>query len=424
MVKLREKVLLRLRDRQMRAAMIYLGATVLARAGAIFLIPAYTRELEPEEYGDLALAQTLVSFLSTPMSLGLGASVVRQFYASENRADSEARAGAAARWMIVSALGSALLLSLGAALSPWPLTLGASHGVYCVLVGGALGALATIPVTYFRASQQPLRAAAFQLTEFCVTVGAGVVMVLGLGRGLIGAIEAMAASASIMGLVAIGFVLLRLPGRLDAGMLAPALRFGLPLVPHGAANQIQQMSDRWILKWAGLEAQLGTYALAGQLTTPVLMTVLAWHEAMSPAMGEARRSGGAAAVAAMLGRTIRGYALAAAAPGLAIVTCLPIAALFLGDRFHGSLWLVPLLATIYLVESIYYPLANVLFYLDKPNAIVRVTVSAGLLNVALNAVLILSIGLPGAFVARAISMSARTIAMGLSARTALQEATA
>ena len=104
----------RLADPRSRAAFIYLGATVLARAGSIFLIPLYTRALDLDEYGLLALAQTIVGFLATPLSLGLNSSVVRQFYASASTEESTFRAGSSARWMIAStAVVSAMLVAAG-----------------------------------------------------------------------------------------------------------------------------------------------------------------------------------------------------------------------------------------------------------------------------------------------------------------------
>ena len=411
----------RLADPRSRAAFIYLGATVLARAGSIFLIPLYTRALDLDEYGLLALAQTIVVFLATPLSLGLNSSVVRQFYASASTEESTFRAGSSARWMIAStALVSAMLVAAGVWL-PLDAPLGLPGSGRLLVVAAAGTALATLPVVYHRASQQPLRAAAFQLGEFCASLGAGLGLVLGLGRGLRGAVEALAVSGALMGTVAVVFVFARLPGRFDPAVLRSSLRFSVPLVPHGAANQVQQMSDRWVLRWNGLESALGSYALAGQVAIPVSMTIGAWNEAVTPSMGEVYRQGGTDGLIAALPRFLRTYLGMAALPAVAVIAALPVFWMILGDRFTSSLFLVPVLCVIMALECAYYPLSNVLFFADRPSSIVRVSVGSGILNVLLNVALIPVLGVWGAFVSRLLSMGARTVAVGMAVRTLARE---
>src|SRR5437868_8500304 len=60
-------------------ALVYVVADLMNRGSAILLIPLYTRFMAPGDYGILALASVISSFLVMLLSFG-GASVVLRFY--------------------------------------------------------------------------------------------------------------------------------------------------------------------------------------------------------------------------------------------------------------------------------------------------------------------------------------------------------
>src|SRR5579862_8778204 len=93
-------------------AVIYLIASVLAKAGAFLLIPLYTRKLSREEYGDYALAQTLISILPTLLSLGLFSAVSRFYFEGTDRIAARERVGGVARWLVLITLATALVLQV------------------------------------------------------------------------------------------------------------------------------------------------------------------------------------------------------------------------------------------------------------------------------------------------------------------------
>jgi len=411
----------RLRAARVRTAGIYLGASVLARAGAFFLIPLYTRRLSAAEYGEYALAQTLVALLSTPLTLGMLAAVNRFYFTSDDVAASRARSGSAAKWVVlVAVLGGLLCAALVMGVVPaGGHGVGGRHELLCATVAAVGTSLAQIPVTFSRAAQRPLTAAAFQLVEFVASVGSGLLLVAGLDRGLQGAIEALALSGLVTGTFGAAFAIFVMPGRLELQTLRDALRFSLPFVPHAAGNQIQAISDRWLLKWTGQSDAIGPYALAAQLTSPVMMVLQSWHEAATPALGEVFRKRGLVGLREEMGRTRRSFALVAAIPGVLLSAALPIAfGVFhlAGDRFSSALLIAPFICLSLVVESLYYAEFNVLYYADRSSWIPPITFSAGGLNVILNLVLISSFGVVGALAARLISMSFRSLLMHLAAR--------
>lgn len=399
-------------------AAIYLLATVLSRAASILLIPLYTRSLSLSDYGDYALAQTLVNLGAAPISLGMSAAVIRFYFEKGDVAVSRARAGSAARWLVLLVIGLVAAIALGiVATRPAD-----SHGLYgrwellCMTWSAGGYAIGWIPGLYFRNAQRPVLAACFQLGEFFVTLAAGLLMVLVLGRGLRGAIEATALAASVLAAASIVYILTSMKGPLDTRTLREALRFSLPFVPHTAGNQIQLVSDRWTLKLTGYGEALGGYSIASQLTTPISMIISSWNDAASPMIGEAYRQDGMQGIASRYGRFQRSFPLVALAAGIAVCVALPILSQLVAPAFRGALWIVPFFCASFVVESLYYPNSVVLFYANRTDLIPKVTLTAGILNVILAIVLVTLIGVPGALASRMLSMGFRSGAMWWLAR--------
>jgi len=403
------------------SAGIYLVASVLARAGAILLIPLYTRRFSTQQYGEYALAQTLIAFLSTPLCLCLHHAVVRFYFESTDRESARRRVGSAARWMLIITLGLTTLLQIGVLVT----RPAGTHGIYgrweltCIVWASAGLALSAVPATFLRISQRAMAAAALQLGDFFTGIGAGIVMVVVLGRGVRGGIEALALPACVTGTVGVVFILAALKGPLDLKTLRDGLAISLPFVPHTLGNQAQSISDRWIMKFTANEAALGVYALAGQLSVPVSMVIQAWHTASEPPLGEASRNGGLAGVAKRAAAYRWSYVIVTSAAALFLCLLLPAATHLIGKNFSGALRLVPVMCAILIVDSVYEANCTLVFYANRQATIPKITVTAGALNVALNAVLIRLFGLWGAVLARACSTSVRSLAMWYTARSAL-----
>jgi O-antigen/teichoic acid export membrane protein len=399
---------------------IYVGASVLARVGGIVLIPLYTRRLTPAEYGDYALAQTLVLIFPALFTFGLLSAIPRVFYDGDVAA-SGPRTASVASWLAVLAIGSGLLAEAAvlALASPgehlfgrWELT--------CILAAGVGMALAGVPHVYLRASQRTLTAAMFQLLQFVLSAGSGLALVAAAGRGLRGSIEALAVSSGIAGVVSLAFIVLRMRGALDRAVLREALRFSIPFVPHIVASWFQGVTDRWTMKGIGLDRELGGYSLAAQLVSPVPLVVNAYADADNPRQGEIFRASGLAGIDAILNRTRRAYLLATILPAGLIVAAVPVLSLLVGKDFVPALRLLPFLLVSSLFDALQYPSANVVYYASSTRYVPIATVSSGVVNVGLNILLIPHLGVYGAIIARAVAAAVRMTIMTLAAHSCLR----
>lgn len=402
---------------------VYLAASVVAKSATLLLIPLYTRTLTLPEYGDLVLAQTLVAVLPVLLSLGLSSAVARFFFDGGTEAEGERRVAGVARWLVMLAIGN----GLAGQLLLWLLATQRSPGLTgrwemtCILWASVGAAVAEIPATYMVIRQRPYAASGFQFGRFLSSFASGWLLVYVLGHGLRGAIESLALTGLIDGCVSIGFIAWALKGRPTRSLLREGLRFSLPIIPHYLANTFQGIADRWTLKAFGLEASLGGYGLANQITVPSAMVVTAWNTSVSPRMGELTRKNGVVGIAGSFPSIFRSYVLTATAAVLVSLAALPAVAMLLGKDFRHALWLTPLVAVCVIVDAAYYPNVNLLFYANRTRVIPLVTVTAGLANVVLNVVFIGRFGVIGAILARFTSTSLRSGWMWVAARRCMAE---
>jgi O-antigen/teichoic acid export membrane protein len=392
-------------------AAVYLGASVLARAGSLLLIPLYTRRLTLEEYGNYALFLTLLVFLSTFISAGLVSAIPTAYFSQKDRAEGKYHASEVARWTAVFSIGAALVLLVGvecfAPEDSRPL-LGRSALRLAVL--GATGrALSVVPPALLRSEQRAYSAAAFQLLQFVTMTAAGLVLVLILDRGYRGAIEAAAGAPLVSGVASLFYIQMLPKSGMRFDRLRAALRFSMPFLPHFVAQWLLGAADLWILGKAGFEQELGGYSLAAQVIVPVTMVITAWNEHMGPEMGEHFRTGGIPEIRRHLPRARLSYFLAALVPSVAVLLSTPLIAWLIGPKFEPAIAFVPFLLLAALPNALYFSDFQVVYYAGRSRWIGRATITAAGISVVLGFVLIPPFGAYGALVSRIAGASIRAL---------------
>jgi O-antigen/teichoic acid export membrane protein len=407
----REGSIARLASLWKSPAAVYLGASVLARAGSLLLIPLYTSRLSLEEYGHYVLFLTLLALLSTFLSAGLVAAIPSEYFSQKDRAAGKRRASEVARWTALVALGGGALLLAGiecfAADESAPL-IGRSS-LRLAALGSAGMAISAVPWTLLRSEQRAYSAAAFQLLQFVTTTGAGVILVLVFDRGYGGAIEAAAGAQVVNGIVSLVYIASLPKSGMQLVRLRKALRFSLPFLPHFVAQWLLGAADLWILGRAGFERELGSYSLAAQVIVPVNMVIAAWNEHMGPEMGERFRSGGIRAMRKHLPRVRLSYLGAAVIPGAAVLLGLPLVTWVVGPDFESAIVFVPFLLLAILPNTLYFSDFHIVYYGGRTRWISGATVTAAAIGLALGLLLIPSFGAVGAIVARVAGALVRSL---------------
>lgn len=414
----------KLRRLPRKPAFVYLAANILNRLSAVVLIPIYTRRLTLAEYGDYGLALTLLTVLGAVCSLNLVWFVSRVYFEGGDRKAAVARSGSVARWIVVVDL--AFMLVLAAAV--WAFVPEGGAGIWSrralllLLLGGAGTTLAPVPLVFFRAVQRPYLVATLQCVELVSTSAFGILFVVGLRRGFMGSMEALAAGGLVNGSIAAIVILLVLKGHLDLELLRSGVRFSAPILLQVLANWIQSAADRWSLKLADRGDEVGQMVLAIQVTQPAAMPAGALADSEFARVGELFRDDGLGAVGADLRSARRRYLLTSAVPAACVLAALPLLRFIIGPAASGTtLVLVPILCAIVIVDVQFYPAQLVVQYASRTRWMVVVALVTLVANIGLMVLLVPRFGIYGAVAAKAAGVCAKTGAMGLVAHACLRE---
>ena len=344
------------------------------------LLPILTRYLTPVEYGQVATFQTLANLMGAFIGLNLaGAVSVEKFKGSSDRLP--VYVGTCVLITCVAATGFALLLvPFGTWLSDL-MALPTSWLAYLVLCGLA-SAVTSHRLIQWQVDGAPIPYGLFSFGLAAINLGGSLLLVVWLGAGAEGRVAAIVASAAAFGLLA--WLLMWRSGVMqmawDGKAARSALRFSLPLVPHTLAGIAIGQADRLIIgQQLGL-AEAGVYAVAMQLTVPVIMVADSFNRAYAPWLFRTLADG----------RDEVAVAVSAAAAGVyALGTLLYIAAamfvmpLLVGEHFVAAGSLLLCLAPAIAAQAVYYTVVNFVFYSQRTAAVPVITGAAALMYVTI-----------------------------------------
>ncbi len=389
----------------------YALSDILKQAINFLLLPLYTAYLSRADYGALSIALAAAAVLEVIYGLGLRGAVGRLYF--DQRGPEQVRAFLGTIACFLAAYGlllSAVLLLVGPVL--WPL-FGLAGQVpfspYIVLVLltvplNTLGLALVLPLYYTRG--QALRYAAYSLFSFALVTGATVLFVVGLGQGAVGALWARLIAALVVLLPTLAILARNVRPMLRRDLLAPALAFGVPLVPHLLATWALNFSDRIILGQFVPLDDVGVYAVGYQFGLVVSVIITGINNAWTPWYFRAHSEGRRAHIPAFVTYfviVIAGLALLAALLARDAVTIMTARA------YHGAWVIVPLVAAGYFLNGLALRFLDVLLLHKRTAVIPLTTLAAGLANVAFNLVAIPRVGLIGAAYGTVVGYAVRLV---------------
>jgi O-antigen/teichoic acid export membrane protein len=277
--------------RLIRALVAYQVADIVSKFIAVILLPVYTRYILPAGYGTVELLGNGVIFISILARLGMIEAFLRYYFSDTDQARRDALVRRAAAFTLALTTGLAGLLALLA--GPLSELILDRHdpGIFRIAVLG-LWAFTNLELAYgvLRVDERVRAYTIASLINVGVTIGASVVLVVGLGLGARGLLLGNYATSTVV--VAGLWWTLRdrlLPGRgvrrAEAGRverLATLLRFGLPTVPAEASVYALSIVDRYYIYHDRSQALAGLYSIAVKLAGAVAFIVRAFQYAWPP----------------------------------------------------------------------------------------------------------------------------------------------
>lgn len=367
-----------------RHSALYITVPVAQRLIFFLLIPLFTRELSPAEYGAWGYVSVTATLLGTLAPLGL----ITAYGFALKRPEAFPAGGPAVRR---AALRTSMVSVMLACVAAYPLFRNVPLDVPrpdllwgIVLAATALGSLVQVAKRRYQMLEAPMGYAALELaTGLSVAAGSfiGVVM---FGWGVLG----MAAGLLLSAVVGLAWALppllpeLTEPGGPDAR--GQAFAFGLPLFVHTGAAVILQYGDRFLLERLSTLDQLGLYSLAGQIGTAMLIITTSTNQAYLPFLY--RRYDEAPRLVARAQRYIAAFYALLGLAGIAITPF--VVRNFIDPRYAGCILPAQILLAAGVIHGWSFLALGSLLVRKDTRRIATATVVASTANIFLNLLLI------------------------------------
>ena len=248
------------------------------------LLGLYVRYLDAADYGVIGILGSLEVVAKIAFRFGLDGAFMRLFYDSDRTAD---------RQRLASTIFFFLLALNGAVVS---LLLLASPALATALLGSAEHTAALrlmllntfaigftfIPFHVLRIEQRTVTFSLLTLARAVLTTIVRLLLVVNLDMGVTGLYLAdVIVTLVVMGALARWFAPL-VRATFSRAVLRDALRFGLPRVPHAAAQQVIAIGDRFVLKLFVSIESIGIYSMAVSFGLVQKLFLSAFESAWAP----------------------------------------------------------------------------------------------------------------------------------------------
>ncbi len=382
-----------------RQAGMVLAGNALAGVLGFIITVILSRQLGPASFGMLSVAAAAAVTISGLMDFGLSVGMVR-FVSAHLAGQPDRVEGMLNTALLARATGSAALLVVGWLLSPWLAEfLFHDVGYWWAVVLALLGGLVLSGVSHVTSALQAYQRFAWVgLLPLSATMARLVLVLLVVFGPLFTLGSAMAA-----------FLLAPLTGLLLGGLLLPRRSWSPAGVDHrrnlrdlshfikwlslaGLVSAALSRADLLMLSWLRTSEAAGVYAVAQQLTLPVMMGIAAAGAVFTPRVS---RYTARAEYARYIGQVAR-LGLVGLVAGVAVsFPLLPLVGLVFGSAYAEAGGVFQVLLIAYLLYAPLYLIGIAATAMELPQVSAFVTIAQSAVTVAGNLVLIPVLGVYG-----------------------------
>lgn len=386
------------------SAGLYGVANVLHSLIPVFFVPILTRYLVPAEYGIIANFEVLVAFVMPMINSGLSSAIMRHYYEQDTIDLSSyisncmlILAGTFLLLLLILLLGADILYSV----SKFPVNM-----VWMIAAVGLSQTLIRILLALWRAEKKPVHFGIYKIFETAVNFGLSVYFVVVLDWGWQGRVYGIFWAFVIFGSIALFILFLKGYLRLSFNKeyVLNALRYGLPLIPHGVSGVVRTMTDRlFITTMVGVDAT-GLYSVGYQVGKVIGFLENTFNMAWVPWFFEQLKKDDPTVKRKIVRYTYL-YMLVIGTLALLFSLAAPaILRVVVGKKFHGATVFIVWIAMGYAFNGMYKMVCNYFFYTKKTHLLSLVTTITAAANIGLNYVMISRSGAIGAAQATTITL--------------------
>ncbi|HET7217523.1 MAG TPA: polysaccharide biosynthesis C-terminal domain-containing protein [Vicinamibacterales bacterium] len=366
------------------------------------LLGVYVQYLSKEDYGVLALLGLVEAVTKLFFRWGVDGSFMRFWYdCPDDR--SRQRLASTLFFFLLATNGVLLIASVAAspALARWLGAPAYTRALQLVLLNTFAIGFTFIPFHVLRMQQ---RAREFSLLSFArssSTLVLRLILVVGLGHGVMGVVVAdLAVTAVLLAVMVPWFAPLIRPA-FSAAVLRESLAFGLPRVPHGFAQQVIAVGDKFVLSMFVSLAQVGLYSMGVSVGLIQKMFLAAFEYAWAPFYYATVREPGAQRVFSAV--TTYGVAvMALMTAGLSAIAA-DLLELVTHGQYTAAAGVVAWTSIGVFFQGVYLMTSIGLNITKRTQYYPVATAVAAIANIALNVALIPRVGIMGAAYANGVS---------------------
>ncbi|HZJ28465.1 MAG TPA: lipopolysaccharide biosynthesis protein [Solirubrobacterales bacterium] len=259
----------------------YTAASILSKLIAVALLPLYTRYLTPADYGAAEVLFSAVVAASIVFRLGVIEAVLRFYYKAGEDPDRVISTSFAALFW-AGAVACALVFPFAGPLSEALLDR-PDAGLVRVAVGGLwVLTMTEYMLTLFRLDERARAYFTVTIASVLATIALTVVLVVGAEMGALGVLVGSYVTGGVIVCGLIVYQWRRLSLLVDRALLRRELRFGLPTMPAELSLYSLNFIDRIVIvRFVGL-AEAGLYSLAVKFSQTVNVLVRGFQLAWPP----------------------------------------------------------------------------------------------------------------------------------------------
>jgi O-antigen/teichoic acid export membrane protein len=389
---------------------VYLFSNILNAAIPFALLPILTRYLTPEEYGEVAMFQTLLGALMAFIGLSLHGAAGRKFYDGNlEEEDLKEFIGSCLQILaITTAITTVVLFTFQNQFSQW-LGLDQKWVLLAALVTAG-NVIAQIRLGQWQVRKKAKSYGSLQVSKSLLNVGLSLVLVVLFLQGPDGRIVAQGGAVTIFALLALW--LLKKDNLLTFTIWRPehikeALRFGVPLIPHVGGMFLLTTVDRFVINSELGLAQAGIYMVAVQFGMALSLVFDAVNKAYVPWLFERLKRDQDAEKKQIVRYTYAWYAFILSGAALSFVVGPWLIVFVAGDQYIQAGNVIGWLVLGQVFNGMYLMVTNFIFFSKRTGLLSAASITSGIVNLGLLFFLVRYLGILGAAYAFCASMALR-----------------
>ncbi|HZT45297.1 MAG TPA: oligosaccharide flippase family protein [Gaiellaceae bacterium] len=251
---------------------------LVSRILAVLLLPLYTHYLGPRGFGKIETVVALTTVLVIVLRLGISSAFFRFYFDTKDEGQRTlvvrtsfwfTMTMATAGLIVGCALATPIAHALKLGDDPW-LVRAAFVGLWAQMNYEQLTSL-------FRVEERSVSFVIASVANVLITVGATVLLVVGLDKGPTGAVVGNFVGTLSVYLVLLAYRRYQLGLELSRDLLREMNRFGMPLVPSALALWAINFIDRLFIAQYKGQAEVGVYSVAVRISSAIVFLMIAFR---------------------------------------------------------------------------------------------------------------------------------------------------